>query len=219
MDQRSKKTIEAIVIVETKYDETAPPWATAKNDSHYNYIRIYSGISDEEIGSVMFDACLMSSVDEGGEIIVKSAPETLRAFVSNEGFVLEGGLQFRENDEVRVSPGCCGGLEDWSDWFDVQNGETNIWTGHDPASTIEIDDGTVKIWDDEKTRDESPSIEFSIEEFVENLKNVEQDLNDFLLRLARWTKNIEPALEKEVVGHFAKNMYIEVWPDELFENQ
>lgn len=209
MNQNSKKTIEAIAKVEARY-EISPPWITSKSDSHFNYIRIYSGITDEKIGSVMFDACLMSSVESSDKIIKETALETLKIFVANEGFVLGGGLQFKENDEVKVSPGCCGGLEDWCDWCDVINGETNIWTGHNPESLIQIDGEIIKVWHNKETKDNRPSIEFSAKEMIENLRNVEKDLTDFLFRLAQWTKDIAPELEKQVVNHFAKNMNIEI---------
>jgi sulfur relay (sulfurtransferase) DsrC/TusE family protein len=45
---------------------------------------------------------------------------------------------------------------------------------------------------------------------IENMRNVEKDLKDFLVRLAQWTKDIAPELEKQVVKHFAKNMHIEI---------
>ena len=42
------------------------------------------------------------------------------------------------------------------------------------------------------------------------MKIVEQDLKDFLIRLAQWTKDIEASLENQVVDHFARNMNIDL---------
>jgi hypothetical protein len=109
-----------------------------------------------------------------------------------------------------MSPSCCGGLEDWDTWLDVPNGETRIWNGHDPFASVEVSEGKIRIWKDETLTNESSSIEFPIDEFIENMKAVEADLKDFLVHLAQWTKNIAPELEKLVVNHFAKNMNIEV---------
>lgn len=200
MNHSSKKSIEAVVEIGS-FDEPAP-WLVSNND--FFYIRIYSGISDEEIGSVMLSACLLSSEDT----IKETASETLKAFVSDEGFVLEGGLFFKENDEIKVGPGCCCGLEDWREWFNVPSGKVDMWTGHDPQSLIEINDGVIKIWNDREEKVENQSIEFTVEEMIEHLDKVEKDLNNFLFRLGQWVKNIAPEIEKRVVSHFAKSIDI-----------
>lgn len=212
MNQKLNKTIEAIVKVETGSfeEEVSPPWIISKGNDWFTYVRIYSGISDEEIGLVMFSACLSSSVASSDEIIKDTALETLEIFVADEGFILSGGLEFKENDTVKMSPGCCCGLEDWKSWLDVPNGNTLIWNGHDPFASVEIDDGVIKIWEDKEIKDEGPTIEFLPDELTEKMKNVENDLKDFLFKLAQWTRKIEPALENKVVNHFAKNMNIEI---------
>jgi hypothetical protein len=197
------KSIEAIVDIGS-FEDISSPWIVSK--AEFFDVRIYAGISDEEIGSVMLLACRLSSE----EIVKETALETLEAFVSDEGFVLEGGLLFKEEDEIKVGPGCCSGLEDWSDWFGVSHGKVDIWTGHDPQSLVEINDGVIKIWNDRETKDEKQSIEFTVDEIIEKLQNVEKDMKDFLYRLGQWTKEIEPELEKQVVSHFAKNMNIKI---------
>ena len=130
--------MEAVVEIEASYkhDGIMPPWKISKSDNYLSFVRLYAGISDEEIGAVMYIACNYNSLENGDEIIKSTALETLKTFVLEEDFVLPGGLQFKENGEVKVSPGCCGGLEDWNDWSDVAGGETDIWTGHDPESLI-----------------------------------------------------------------------------------
>src|ERR1043165_4075980 len=149
MSQTSKKTIEAIVDIGSF--ENAIPWTISKDK--FFFVRLYPEITDEDLGSVMLSACSLASV----EIVKENPLKTLKAFVSDEGFVLEGGLLFKENGEVKVGPGCCSGLEDWCDWFDVLNGEVDIWTGHDPSNLIEINKDIIKIWCDSKSKDENYS--------------------------------------------------------------
>lgn len=135
--KNSSKIIEVVISIEISNGnppwEENSPWLALEfeNSSEYYelYIRMHAGISDEEIGSVMMVACDSS----GGEIIKEKSLETLKAFVADEGFVLSGGLLFKENDEIKVAPGCCCGLENWQDWLDVPNGQVDIWTGHDPS--------------------------------------------------------------------------------------
>ncbi|HRH42501.1 MAG TPA: hypothetical protein PKY82_12815 [Pyrinomonadaceae bacterium] len=194
------KTIEA-VIENSKFDKFLP-WAASTIET--NYIRLYSGTNDEEIGSIMLSACSLSN----GELIKETGLERLKEFISNEGFVLAGGLVFKENEEIKVIPNCCCGLEDWNEWLNVPSGKCQIWTGHDPESLIEINDGKIKIWQDRKSKSEDQSIEFTIDEMFEKLQYVEKDLKNFLFRLGQWTRFIAPELEKQVVEHFAKNMNI-----------
>jgi hypothetical protein len=195
------KTIEA-VIENYKFEEPQP-WIFSTNE--IGYTRLYAGISDEEIGSVMLSACSLSS----GEIIKETAQETLKEFILNEGFVLEGGLLFKENDAIKVVPSCCCGLENWNEWLDVPSGKCGIWTGHNPESLIEINHGNIKIWQDRQTKDEKHSIDFTVEEMVEKLNQVKKDLQNFLFRLKQWVNHIKPGLEKDVVYHFAKNIKID----------
>lgn len=194
------RSIEAVI--ENFNFEGVEPWIISTEEK--SYIRLFAGITDEEIGKVMLSACTLSS----GEIIRETAFETLKKFVSNEGFVLEGGLLFKENDEIKAAPGCCCGLEDWLEWLSVPIGQCDIWTGHDPSSYIQINDRKIKIWHDEKNKVENQSIEFTIDEMFKRLINIEKDLKDFLFRLSQWTKFIAPELENQVVEHFAKNINI-----------
>jgi hypothetical protein len=195
------KSIEAIVDVGS-FGGIASPWIISKDE--FGWVRIFAGISDDEIGSVMLSACRLSSE----EVIKETALETLKAFGSDEGFVLEGGLLLKENGDIKVGPGCCGGLENWRDWLAVPSGIVDIWTGHDPQSLIEINEGVIKIWNDRENKDEKQSIEFGIEKMIRRLENVEKDLKDFLYRLGQWTENLAPELKKPVVRHFAKNIGI-----------
>ncbi|HEY8563766.1 MAG TPA: hypothetical protein VIL74_25530 [Pyrinomonadaceae bacterium] len=201
MNRNSNKTIEAIVKIDS-FEITAP-WEVAENK--FFYTRLFAGMDEAEIGSIML-ASIFPLTDE---MVKENAADTLRAFVDNEeGFVLGGGLLFKENGAAKVSPGCCGGLEDWRDWFAVANGSGGIWTGHDPESLIEKNDRLIKIWNDAETKDDEFSIELMPEEFIRLLELVERDLTDFLDRLRRWTTVHATGMENEVVDYFAKNMNI-----------
>ena len=201
MNRTPEKTIEAIVRIYS-FEITAP-WEISE-DKFFN-ARLFSGTSDAEIGSIMMAA--FSPLTD--EIVKETAADTLRAFVANwEGFVLEGGLLFKENGAVKVEPGCCCGLEDWRDWFKVANDGVNIWTGHDPESLVEKIDDRIKIWNDDETKDDKYSIELTTGEFIGRLEAVERDLKDFLDRLRQWTAARAPGLENEVVEYFAENMNI-----------
>lgn len=90
----SQKIIEAIV--EIQPFESEPPWAIA-SVADWSFLRLFSGVTDEEVGSVVLTACSYNRHFE----VQCSAIETLNAFVA-EDFIMLGGLQFSDNDQVKV---------------------------------------------------------------------------------------------------------------------
>lgn len=194
----SQKTIEAVVQLQPFEGE--PPWAVA-SAANWSFLKLFSGVTDEEVGSVILTACSYNHHLE----VQRSPIETLDAFVA-EDFVLPGGLRFSEDEQVKVVPGCCAGLEDWREWLDVPNGNT-IWAGHDPSPGVEFVDGGIRVWQDEKAEG-IEFIDLSADEMRGLLKKVESDLKGFVFRLGEWANFVTPSLQKKIVEHFAKNMDI-----------
>lgn len=191
------KTIEAVVEISSFDGE--PPWTVA-SVANFSFLRLFSGVTNEEIGSIILTACLYNQVE-----VHQSAIETLSAFLAEE-FVLPGGLQFSDDEQVKVVPGCCAGLEDWREWLDVPNGKT-IWAGHDPSPGVEFVDGNIRVWRDEKA-DGVDFIDFGVDEMCGLLEKVESDLKGFVFRLGKWADFVAPSLQKKIAEHFAKNMHI-----------
>ncbi len=192
-----EKTIE--VVVEINPFDGEPPWAVASN-ADYSFLRLFSGVTDEEIGSIILTACTYNQIE-----IHSLATETLNAFIAEE-FVLPGGLQFSENGQVKVVPGCCSGLEDWREWLDVPNGKS-IWAGHDPNPGVEFINNSIRVWQDEKA-DGVEFIDLNYDEMRGLLEKVESDLKAFVVRLGEWSDFVVPNLKQNIVQHFVKNMHI-----------
>ena len=193
----SQKDIEAVI--EINPFDGKPPWAIASSPN-FSFLRLFFGITDKEIGDIMLTACTYNSIE-----ICTSANETLTAFIS-EDFVLPGGLQFLENNQVKIYPGCCSGLEDWRDWLEVPSGET-VWAGHDPSPGVEFINEGIRVWQDEKG-DDVDFIDFKFDEMRELLEKVENDLKEFVVRLEKWCDLIAPSLKQKIVQHFVANMHI-----------
>ncbi|WP_202513072.1 hypothetical protein [Streptomyces sp. SID3343] len=93
---------------------------------------------------------------------------------------------------VTLLPGCCCGLEDWHEWWEVADGgEDRPRLGHDPRPTTERFGDTVRLTLDSGARD-SPTIELSAAELGHLLLGVEQDLADFTALTARWASRHLP---------------------------
>jgi hypothetical protein len=162
---------------------------------------LFSGTTVEEIGSLILTACSYNSHLE----VQPSAIDTLNAFVA-EDFILPGGLRFSEDEQVRIVPGCCCGLENWREWLDVPSGNI-VWAGHDPSPAVEFVDGGIRVWQDEKA-DGVDFIDFGVDEMRVSLEKVEADLKGFVVGLGRWADFMAPELKPKIIEHFAKNMNI-----------
>lgn len=184
--------------------ETSAPWPVLP-DTGIPYLRLHAGMTDEEIGTLMFNGCLYNRV-----AVSEEGAATLSNFIEGDGFVLPGGLRFSEGGR-RVVPGCCSGLEDWHEWLDVPNGGVGAWAGHDPSPELEHVDGRVRIWQDAKSEGVE-FVEFEPDEMRALLARVETDLAGFLQRLGRWAERISPNQGPRVVGYFAKHMNIRPRP-------
>jgi hypothetical protein len=192
-----KKNIEAIV--EIYPFEINPPWEIVSTTEFFRLV-LSSEVTDEEIGSLILMACEYNKIE-----VDSSGEETLESFISKK-FVLPGGLQFSEDAQVKIVPGCCCGLETWQDWFGVPSGQS-VWSGHDPNISVEFTNDKIRVWQDEKAEGVD-FIDFQYDEMHYFLEKVKSDLNNFLYRLNKWSEFIAPGLKGKVSEHFAKSMNI-----------
>jgi hypothetical protein len=191
------KSIEAVI--ESLSYESKPSWSVASIDDS-SFIRLFSGTTDDEIGSIMSLVCNYNQIE-----IQPSAIDTLENFLS-KNFVLPGGLRFLDDGKQKVVPGCCSGLEDWRDWLEVPRGK-GVWAGHDPMPHPEFINGKIRLWQDEKA-DDIDFIDFEYDELNSLLDKVKSDMEGFVVRLGKWAEFIAPDLRQEITEHFVKNMNI-----------
>lgn len=76
-------------------------------------------------------------------------------------------------------PGCCNGLEEWRDWYEVLDGYGQVCFGHDPGPLAERLGDTVRLTVD-ADRSDSPVIELPVTELRRLLDGAARDLTDFL---------------------------------------
>jgi hypothetical protein len=195
-----ERLIEAVA--EIRRFKSAAPWPVLP-DAPAGLIRLHAGVTDEEVGSIMFSACLSNRIE-----VSPDAAVTLRNFIADGGFILPGGLRLLSGGR-EVVPGCCCGLEDWHEWLDVPRGGKAVWTGHDPSSEIEFVGDKVRVWKVEK-RAGGEFVEFGLEEMAAHLRQVTQDLVGFVYRLGKWAENVAPGMGQSVSSYFADSLKIPV---------
>ncbi|RIJ29742.1 hypothetical protein [Henriciella algicola] len=91
-----------------------------------------------------YDAFLISLCDYNQDTPRGTLGESIQRLADEEQCVISGGL-IASKDEFLLVPGCCCGLEGWTEWKGIKPGADSPWLGHDPSPTIEALDQLVVL--------------------------------------------------------------------------
>lgn len=115
-----------------------------------------------------------------------------------------GGLRVTDSATgVAFLPGCCNGLEDWREWYQVLDGSGRACFGHDPDPCAERHGGTVRLIVDTEQSD-SPVIELPATDLRRLLAAAEHDLVSFLASAADWAAQHLPGHAAPVTAALAR---------------
>ncbi|GAA0428792.1 hypothetical protein Acor_70960 [Acrocarpospora corrugata] len=125
-----------------------------------------------------------------------------------EVLIAPGGLRFRDTaTNIQVAPGCCFGLENWRDWWEVTRGQ-EPWLGHDPETRIEHRAQTVQLRQNDQDGSQVRAIEITISELPRLLVAAHQQLNGFLNLVQRWAADITPGLAVGLVAALDEHLKV-----------
>ncbi|QYC38387.1 hypothetical protein Nocox_03795 [Nonomuraea coxensis DSM 45129] len=114
-----------------------------------------------------------------------------------EGLIAPGGLLFRDTATgVSIAPGCCSGLENWRDWWDVTRGQ-KPWLGHDPTPHITHVDNVIQLRQHDGN---TASIEITRGELSRLLTTVQQHLTEFLNLARQWATATTPSMADRLIS-------------------
>ncbi|MBG0819303.1 hypothetical protein HS048_00800 [Planomonospora sp. ID91781] len=122
-----------------------------------------------------------------------------------ECLIAPGGLRFHDTTtDVSVSPGCCFGLENWRDWWDVACGQES-WLGHDPTPHITHAGHIIQL----RQHDEDASpIEITRGELSGLLTTAQQYFSGFLNLARRWAATTTPGLAGQLTSALDQHFMI-----------
>ncbi|GCD45939.1 hypothetical protein [Streptomyces paromomycinus] len=117
-----------------------------------------------------------------------------------------GGIRLKDTTTGTViAPGCCFGLENWRDWYDLSNGD-EPWLGHGTVAHVEHDGPLVRVWPDTEASASRP-IELPMAELPALLQIVHDDLKGFLALAEQWVHGYAPALAPDVIAKLREDLY------------
>lgn len=157
----------------------------------FGHLSLHGELSHAEVGTAVMRIAGCNDMEPGqGDDRPPRPADPLGAFLHGlltfEDLFAAGGLRVTDTATgITFAPGCCNGLEDWRDWYEIVDGSGHASFGHDPDPLAERFGDTVRLTVDGEQSD-SPVIELTVAEVRRLLDGVERDLNSFLALAADW---------------------------------
>jgi hypothetical protein len=136
-----------------------------------------------------------------GKDHARSVDGLLVALRDTDGMCAPGGL-LAANGELVVSPGCCCGIESWTEWRHFLETGASPWMGHDPWPYAERVDGNVLLWSDKSDREAGegvPPVKATVAEFESALTAAETQVRSFFAALPQWFESMQRADATDVI--------------------
>ncbi|WP_309140560.1 hypothetical protein [Streptomyces sp. PKU-EA00015] len=198
-------------------------WPVAEVE-RYGFMPLSGALAAAEVGTAVMRIAECNNVEPETDGHPPKPADPLGAFLYGlltlENLFTAGGLRVTDTDAgVTLLPGCCNGLEERGDWFDVLDGDGWASFGHDPSPLAERRGDRVQLTVDVE-RDDSPVIELPAEELRRLLAGAERHLADFLDLAAAWAARHLPHHASRVTAALARALVLPVpgsavTPDEL----
>ena len=110
--------------------------------------------------------------------------------VREEGWLIAPGGLRATDDEFKLLPSCCCGLEGWREWYNVKPGGGSPWLGHDPNPYVDCGGEAAVLWTDDDGDGVSLTVPYDMVGIA--LMLAEDMMESFVLRLADWVAREAP---------------------------
>jgi hypothetical protein len=182
------------VVLESAHSVTSAPWPVADVRA-FGWVAVSGRMTAAEVGTVLATMAVYEGLvgREDEDEAAAGAEDLVRGLVAAEELSAPGGLRLRdEGTGAEVVPGCCSGVKDWREWYDLADGGEGPWLGHDPAPWCERDGEVLRVWPDGPLAGVAPigavgrPVEVGLAELPGLLSGVRADLRGFLARTEEW---------------------------------
>jgi hypothetical protein len=180
-------------------------WPVA-GSAPYGFLALDGTLGPAQVGTAVMRIAACNDVDPEHDGRPPRPADPLGSFLHGlltmpDPLFAAGGL--RVTDTVvgtTLVPGCCTGLEDWREWFDVVEADVDGGRGRFGRLTVDAE------------RDDSPVIEVPVAELRLLLAGAERDLAAFLLLAADWAAVQLPGHAGPVIAALARALDMPVPP-------
>ncbi|MFE5482253.1 hypothetical protein [Streptomyces sp. NPDC056527] len=177
----------------------------------YGFLPLGGQLGPAEVGAAVMALAAGNNVDPDDDHHPPRPADPLGGFLHGlltmDPLFASGGLQVTDTATgTTLSPGCCNGLDERQDWFEVIDGG---WAGfgHDPSPIAERLGDTIRLTVDADA-DDSPRIELPVAELRPLLAGAERDLTEFLNLAGAWTASHLPAHADRVTDALARALIL-----------
>ncbi|SEM63848.1 hypothetical protein [Nonomuraea pusilla] len=193
------------VVMETYDAEDFTAWPIAEPSSD-RFLALSGRMSPADVGTAM--AVIFSYNNISVTHVADLTEAHLEQHLTEaEALIAPGGLRFRDiNTGVSIAPGCCFGLENWRDWWDVVRGQ-EPWLGHDPTPQITHVGHVIKL---QQHDGDSPSIGMTRGELSSLLTTAQQHLRGFLNLAGQWATVTTPGLADRLISALDDHLVITI---------
>jgi hypothetical protein len=195
-------TVQPVLEIQARDDFAL--WPVAELEP-WTFLPLGGTLTPDELGTAVMSLAACNDVDPDSRDEDRPPRPTdplggfLHGLLTLDPLFASGGLRVTDTATGTVLvPGCCSGLEDRGEWWDVVDGRAGAaGSGHDPAPLVERHGETVRLTVDAEA-DTSPAFDVPVTELRRLLTDVERELADFVRLAAPWTATHLPDRSEEV---------------------
>ncbi|MEV7372645.1 hypothetical protein AB0O51_17410 [Streptomyces sp. NPDC090301] len=174
----------------------------------YAFLPLSGRLGVAEVGTAVMRVAECNDVHPAEENHPRRPADPLGGFLHGlltmESPFAPGGLRVTDTATgVTFLPGCCNGLDERLDWFEVLDGDGWAGFGHDPSPLAERVGDAVRLTVD-VDRADSPVIELPAADLRRLLAEAERDLADFHRLATGWTSRYVPGHATAVADALAR---------------
>ncbi|MEJ8302732.1 hypothetical protein [Saccharibacillus sacchari] len=153
-----------------------PEWLNASTDVN-DCIPLSALANEREVELFLYTLLGASQLE-----LRPTPDEMLGAFMEldeEDGITLSGGIAFYQDENRRIMPGCCAGVEQIPEIIEDVANRQSPWLGHDPWPTIAYEGDQAYIWPDHISATEKPIV-YPYEELLQSVYRCATELEGFI---------------------------------------
>jgi hypothetical protein len=179
------------------------PWVPKEKKDTLRWISVTGETKRSDVLRVVGTILAYNDVAASGDL-----DAAMKSIQEGERWIVSGGVRIERGAFV-CTPGCCSGLESWTEMRGLRPGSVGPWMGHDPSPSIECGDQVLKVSNgfDAPIQRGVTEIEATYPEFKAAVQGIVESLNAFSGRLAETLSDLTESGES-FVSRFRSSFFL-----------